>query len=306
MPAAAKSGRKKRASARSGGGRVGRPVALVAKPRSEEAGLLARELLDFLHSRGLRVQLEPALARELGVGFSASAAEMQRAQLCVVAGGDGTLIHAVRILNGAEVPVFGINAGGQLGFLTEIPRARALALLEQALAGRCAIEPRMKLAVTLTRRGRQLLEAEVLNDAVINRGALATMVDLSTSIDGAHVINFRADGVIVATPTGSTAYSLAASGPILVPTLEAVIVNPICPHTLTQRPLVVPDSCTTTIEVLAASGELLLSLDGQIRQQLQVGDEVTVRRSAHHALLVRNPELDFFKILRSKLHWGER
>jgi NAD+ kinase len=252
------------------------------------------------------VQLEPALAKQLGAGLSATAKEMQRAQLCVVVGGDGTLIHAVRILDGAEVPIFGINAGGQLGFLTEIPRARALPLLAQALEGRCPVEARLKLAVTLTRRGKRLLEAEVLNDAVINRGALATMVDLRTTIDGAHVTSFRADGVIVATPTGSTAYSLAANGPILVPTLEAVIVNPICPHTLTQRPLVVPDRCTTTIEVLAASGELLLSLDGQVSEQLQVGDRVAVRRSAHQALLVRNPELDFFEILRSKLHWGER
>jgi NAD+ kinase len=165
----------------------------------------------------------------------------------------------------------------------------------------------MKLVVTLMRGGRKLLETDVLNDAVINRGALATMVDLRTSIDGAHVTSFRADGVIVATPTGSTAYSLAANGPILVPTLEAVIVNPICPHTLTQRPLVVPDSCTTTIEVLAANGELLLSLDGRAgEEELQVGDQIAVRRSAHRALLVRNPELDFFKVLRSKLHWGER
>ncbi len=283
-----------------------KPIALVAKPRSEEAQGLARELLAFLRGRGSRVLLEPALARQLGPELAATPAAMQRAQLCVVAGGDGTLIHAVRLLDGAEVPIFGVNAGGHLGFLTEIPRARAFPLLEQALSRRCPIETRMKLAVTLMRGGRRLLQADVLNDAVINRGGLATMVDLRTTIDGAHVTSFRADGVIVATPTGSTAYSLAANGPILVPTLEAVIVNPICPHTLTQRPLVVSDRSTTTIEVLAASGELLLSLDGQVKERLQVGDEVAVRRSAHRALLVRNPELDFFKVLRSKLHWGER
>jgi NAD+ kinase len=284
-----------------------KPIALVAKPKSDEALALARELLQLLVGRGLQVQLEPALAQQLGAGLAATPEAMRQAQLCVVVGGDGTLIHAVRILDGAEVPVFGINAGGQLGFLTEIPRARAIPLLEQALEGRCPIEARMKLVVTLMRGGRKLLETDVLNDAVINRGALATMVDLRTSIDGAHVTSFRADGVIVATPTGSTAYSLAANGPILVPTLEAVIVNPICPHTLTQRPLVVPDSCTTTIEVLAANGELLLSLDGRAgEEELQVGDQIAVRRSAHRALLVRNPELDFFKVLRSKLHWGER
>jgi NAD+ kinase len=151
-----------------------------------------------------------------------------------------------------------------------------------------------------------LLQSEVLNDVVINRGAPAALVDLQTAIDGSHVSSFRADGVIVATPTGSTAYNLAANGPILAPTLEAVIVNPICPHTLTQRPLVVPDRCTVSIDILAATGEALLSLDGQVGAELRVGDQVTVRRSSHRALLVRNPELDFFQVLRSKLHWGER
>lgn len=280
-------------------------VALVAKPGHPEATALAREIQGHLQGRGVRVLFEAGLAGVLG-GAPAAPAEMQSAQLCVVAGGDGTLIHAVRLLDGAEVPIFGVNAGGQLGFLTEIPRARALPLLDQALAGRCPIEPRMKLAVELIRGGKTLLSAEVVNDAVINRGALAQMVDLVTFVDGAQVASFRADGVIVATPTGSTAYNLAASGPILMPTLEAVILNPICPHTLTQRPLVVPASARVSIEVAAAGGELLLSLDGQIGEELRVHDRVELRRAAHRALLVRNPELDFFKVLRTKLRWGER
>ncbi|MHB8419483.1 MAG: NAD(+)/NADH kinase [Myxococcales bacterium] len=280
-------------------------VAVVAKPGSAEAVALAREVQGLLRGRKIRVLLEAALAGALGEA-AATPEQMQGSQLVVVAGGDGTLIHAVRLLDGAEAPIFGINAGGQLGFLTEIPRARALPLLEQALAGECPIEPRCKLAVTLTRDGRRLLSAEVLNDAVINRGALARMVELSVDVDGARVSSFRADGVILATPTGSTAYSLAANGPILVPTLSAVIVNAICPHTLTQRALVVSDRCCIQVEVLDANGELLLSLDGQVGEQLQIHDRIELRRSEHRVLLVRNPELDFFQILRSKLHWGER
>jgi NAD+ kinase len=282
-------------------------VALVAKPGSAEAVSLAREIRDLLRGRRLRVLLETALASALDDSESPAAKDdMQNAQLCVVAGGDGTLIHAVRLLNGAEVPVFGINAGGQLGFLTEIPRARALTLLDQALAGECPIEPRIKLAVELVRGAQRVLSAEVLNDAVINRGALARMVELSTEIDGARVTRFRADGVIVATPTGSTAYNLAANGPILLPTIEAIAVSAICPHTLTMRPLIVPDTSHIQIEVLSANGELLLSLDGQVGEELQVGDRVELHRSEHRVWLVRNPELDFFQILRSKLAWGER
>ncbi len=286
-----------------------RTVALVAKPGSHEALALAREIRELLAARRVHVLLEAALAAALDEPAGAQPAtreETRASDLCVVAGGDGTLIHAVRLLDGAEVPIFGINAGGQLGFLTEIPRARALPLLEQALEGGCPVERRIKLAVELTRAGRRLLSAEVFNDVVINRGALARMVELRTDIDGVRVTRFRADGVIVATPTGSTAYNLAANGPILLPTLDAIVVSAICPHTLTQRPLVLPDRSRVQFEVLAANGELLLSLDGQVGEALEVGDRVEVRRSEHGVLLVHNPELDFFQILRSKLGWGER
>jgi NAD+ kinase len=283
-----------------------RAVAVVAKPRSDEATGLARELADFIQSRGRTLLLDRSVAEAIGGRPASPPAELRKADLCVVVGGDGTLIHAVRLLDGAPVPVFGVNAGGFLGFITEITRAEAIPLLERALAGDFVAEPRMKLRVHVHRAGQLLEEVDVLNDAVINRGALARMVDLKTSIDGAPVMSFRADGVIVATPTGSTAYSLAAQGPILYPTMEAVVLNPICPHTLTQRPLVVPDRSRMTFEVVDAQGELLLSLDGHASQQLLVGDRVEVERSPNRALLVKNPNRDFFDILRAKLHWGER
>ncbi len=283
-----------------------RSVALVIKPQNGEARALAEELVAFLRGRGLRVLLEPWLAAQLDPALESAPEAMRQADLCAVAGGDGTLIHAAALLDGAEVPIFGINAGGLLGFLTEVPRARALPLLDLALQGRCVIEPRMKLRVLLEREGAVLLDSEVVNDAILHRGALPQMVDLRTAIDGAPVCSFRADGVIVASPTGSTAYSLAANGPILYPTLDAVIVNPICPHTLTQRPLAVPTRCCTSIEVLAAGGEVQLSLDGRTSAQLRVGDRVQIERAPHRLLLVKNPELDFFRILREKLRWGER
>jgi NAD+ kinase len=145
-----------------------------------------------------------------------------------------------------------------------------------------------------------------LNDAVINRGAFARMVDLKTRIDGAEVTSYRADGLIVASPTGSTAYSLAAQGPLLLPSMEAILVNPICPHSITQRPLVVPDRASIEVQLHDAQGEILLSLDGQNSYALQEGDRVVVERAPHHALLIKNPHLDFFGVLRAKLRWGER
>ncbi len=282
-----------------------RAVALVGKPGGGEPVALAREIQALLRARSLTALVEEGLARDLGVE-AAAPARLREADLCVVAGGDGTLIHAVRLLDGVPVPIFGVNAGGQLGFITEIPRDRAIDLLERALAGELPVEPRQKLRVELSRGGKGLVDVEVLNDAVINRGASARMVDLRTSIDGATISSFRSDGVIVATPTGSTAYSLAAGGPILFPTMDAIVVTPICPHTLSQRPIVLPARCCLQIEVRAAHGELLLSLDGQIGENLEVGDLVVVSRAANQVRLVKNPDLDFFEILRQKLHWGQR
>jgi NAD+ kinase len=221
----------------------------------------------------------------------------------LVVGGDGTLIRAARLMGTAEVPIFGVNAG-YLGFLTEVPRERARVLLAPVLSGVYQSEPRIQLHVRLLRGREILLEEDVVNDAVINRGAFARMVELKTTIDGSEVIRFRADGLIVATPTGSTAYNLAANGPILMPAMEGLVLTPICPHTLTQRPLVVSDRSRMSIEVMEAPGELLLSLDGQTSSPLQTGDRVEIERGKTRTWLVRNPEVDFFGILREKLRWG--
>jgi NAD+ kinase len=205
------------------------------------------------------------------------------------------------------VPILGVNLGA-LGFMTEIPRTEVFAMLDRVLAGDFEVEPRMKLRVHLHRGedGRKLLDAEVLNEAVINKGALARIIDLEASIDGGYVTTYKADGVIVSTPTGSTAYSLSAAGPILYPTMHAVIINPICPHTLTQRPIVIPDDREINLRLKSESSEVYLTLDGQTGLPLVPGDRIQIKQSLNKVMLIKNPALDFFGILRTKLRWGER
>lgn len=278
-------------------------VALVGKSQSPEALGTARELADLVTQRGIALRVEDQLAARLGCAAAAPAA-LRESDLCVVVGGDGTLIRAVKLLALAEVPIFGVNLG-RLGFLTEVPRQRAVPLLTRALSGDYAVEPRIKLRARVWRGAEKLIEEDVVNDAVLNRGAFSRMVELRTIVDGAPVSRFRADGLIIATPTGSTAYNLSANGPILTPRTEGIVISPICPHTLTQRPLVVSDRSKVSIEVTASEGDLLLSLDGQSSAPLQTGDRVDLELAPTRALLVRNPEIDFFGILREKLRWGE-
>ena len=242
-----------------------------------------------------------------GVDVAGSEEDAGRtADLMVVLGGDGTLIHAARLLAGRPVPILGVNMGS-LGFLTEVPQSELYAALEMVLAGRAVVSERMKLRVNLFRAAsaEPVVDAQVLNDAVIGKGALAKMAELDLRCSGQWVATYKGDGLIVATPTGSTAYSLAANGPIVFPTMKGLIVSPICPHTLTQRPIVAPDD--REIEVLLVNdSEVYLTLDGQTGLRLERGDRVRVQASPDAVLLVRNPRIDFFGILRAKLRWGER
>src|SRR5215208_6643606 len=272
---------------------VPKRIGIVPKVTSAEATETALYVAQFLRSKGVEVLEEP--------GDVAA-----RADLVVVLGGDGTLIHAAGLLDGRPVPILGINMGS-LGFMTEVPQSGMYAALESVLAGRATLSDRMKLRVHLHRGGsaERALDAEVLNDVVISKSALSRMVELDTRCSGDYVTTFKADGIIVATPTGSTAYSLAANGPIMYPTMRGVIIAPICPHMLTQRPLVVPDDENIEI-VLMNDTEVYLTLDGQKGQPLREGDRVQVKQSYNRVLLVRNPNLDFFGILRAKLRWGER
>jgi NAD+ kinase len=241
------------------------------------------------------------------VAVTTDEAEIARdADLVVVLGGDGTLIHASSLLGGRAAPILGINMGS-LGFMSETPQAEMYPMLDTVLAGRATVSPRMKLRVHLHRGGspERALDSEVLNDVVISKSPFSRMAELDTRCSGKFVSTLKADGVIVATPTGSTAYALAANGPILFPTMRGVVFAPICPHTLTQRPLVVPDDETLDI-VLMNDAETFLTLDGRKGPALRRGDRVQVKQSYNRVLLVANPKLDFFAILRAKLRWGER
>ncbi len=268
-------------------------MGIVHKVTSAEAAETAQLVGRFLASKGVEVITEE---KESG----------RSAELLVVLGGDGTLIHAASLLDGRPVPILGINMGS-LGFMTEVPQPELYTAIEQVLAGKAQVSERMKLRVHLHKGGshERALDAEVLNDVVISKSALSRMAELDTRCSGEYVTTYKADGVIVATPTGSTAYSLAANGPIMYPTMRGVIIAPICPHTLTQRPLVVPDDENIEI-ILMNDTEVYLTLDGQKGQPLAKGDRVQVKQSYNRVLLVRNPNLDFFGILRAKLRWGER
>jgi NAD+ kinase len=268
-------------------------VGIVHKVASAEATETAMFVAQFLRNKGLEV-----VSDEGEIGRSAD--------LVVVLGGDGTLIHAASVLGGRPVPILGVNMGS-LGFMTEVPQSRLYDALELVLAGKAKVSERMKLRVHLHKGGspERALDAEVLNDVVIAKSALSRMAELDTRCSGEYVTTYKADGVIVATPTGSTAYSLAANGPIMYPTMRGVIIAPICPHTLTQRPLVVPEDENIEI-ILMNDTEVYLTLDGQKGLPLTRGDRVQVKQSYNRVLLVRNPNLDFFGILRAKLRWGER
>ncbi|MDX1584740.1 MAG: NAD(+)/NADH kinase, partial [Thermoanaerobaculia bacterium] len=218
-------------------------------------------------------------------------------------GGDGTLLSIARHAP-QEVPIIGVNMG-RLGFLTEIPVEEFDEVLEQFLEGRAVIEPRGALDVTVVHESGSEERYRVMNDAVVNKGALARIIEMWVETEEAFVTSFRADGLVVATPTGSTAYNLSAGGPVIYPTVEAVVITPICPHMLTNRPIVLPDHMTVTIKIREAREEVYLTLDGQEAVSLEDAERVVVRKSDQTISLVQSPSKDYFEILRQKLKWGE-
>ncbi|HMD31189.1 MAG TPA: NAD(+)/NADH kinase [Candidatus Acidoferrales bacterium] len=282
-------------------------VGIISKPRKEDLCAIVPGLTEWLKGRGLEVLYDEETAK--CVGSPALAVERgelgRRADLAVVLGGDGTLLAAARALDEHDIPVLAINLGG-LGFLTSFPREDLYAALELALAGNYRISERVLLEVALERGGTTSARHRALNDVVINKAAMARILDLDLYFDGGYACSYKADGIIFATPTGSTAYSLSAGGPILYPYVGAFVVTPICPHALSNRPLVVPD--TMKIELVVASGQeaAFLTIDGQVGVELHDGDRVVVTKSRNKFRLVRPPGKLYFEILRAKLKWGAR
>lgn len=282
-------------------------VGIVARQNHSAAHARALELCRWLRSQGREAVVEEGLQDE-GLASKKLPADAIRdhIDLLVVLGGDGTLIHAALLLAGAPIPIVGVNMGS-LGFLTEIREHEMFEALKPVLEGHYRLDARMKLEASLFRgEGPPIFHGQVLNDVVLSKGALARIADIEAYLADTFVTTYKADGVIVSTPTGSTAYTLSAGGPILYPALDATLITPICPHTLTQRPLVVPPDLPILLHLTSDNGAVFLTLDGQRGLRMEPGDRVEIRQSAHRVLLVRSTALDYFSILRTKLRWGER
>jgi NAD+ kinase len=223
----------------------------------------------------------------------------------VVFGGDGTMLSVARMVCEKEIPILGVNLGG-LGFITEVQRTEIFDAMEEILSGKSGFEDRLMLTACVHRHGEKIAEYTALNDVVINKGALARIIELETFIDRMYVTSFRADGLIVSTPTGSTAYSLSAGGPILDPTMDCIILTPICPHTLTNRPIVLPADVLIEITLKTPAEDVFLTLDGQVGFSLRQNDIVVVEKSPFKTRLLIPHERNSFQVLRKKLRWGER
>ncbi len=281
-------------------------VAIVSKPNREELARLLPELVAWLRQHGY----DPVLDLE-GGSYTAAAPAIDRTELparspalVIVLGGDGTLLAAARIFATVGTPILSVNLGF-LGFLTEVRLADLYATLENWCAGCHSLDERAMLHAALWREGAEYASFEALNEIVVSKGDIARMGEFAVELDGKRVASFRADGVIVSTPTGSTAYTLAANGPILTPNVDAMVVTPICPHLLTLRPIVVRGDASLTVRVEGIPNVALLTIDGQQGVELRRGDEVRCCRSNHTVKLVRLGDSGFFDALRSKLSWGE-
>ena len=281
-------------------------VGICVKPSQPQVADLVRELEQWLVARRFEVVPDPE-AGQWTQSASAPRRELaEKADLVVVLGGDGTLLAVARAIGESPVPILGVNLG-TMGFLAETARDELFPALEEAIGGRFRTESRMRLDVVVDRAGAEISRYLALNDAVIANTSLARIVDLAVQADGVEVTTYHADGLIVSTPTGSTAYSLSAGGPLVLPSHEAILLTPICPHTLSQRPLVLPETCEVAVDVQGRhADDIKLTVDGQVGCQLGEGDRVTARRSRHPVRLLVPPGRNRFEVMREKLRWGER
>jgi NAD+ kinase len=287
-----------------------RRVGVLVKPNQPEALQTICRLAEWCSGRGIKVAGGPRLQRErieaeTGCTVESLAHEelVRGADLFVVLGGDGTMIGAARMVGDAETPVLGVNFG-TLGYLADFTVEDMIPALESVLAGDYTIDRRLMLSATVERGGRQQMHDRVLNDVVISKSALARIIEIETHIDKKFVNRFRADGLIISTPTGSTAYNLSAGGPVVYPSMNAVVITPICPHTLSNRPLVVADDAEFELVLKTPREEVALTLDGQVGMPLEYEDRVTVRKSRTGFNLIQAHTRNYFDVLRNKLKWG--
>jgi NAD+ kinase len=287
-------------------------IGIIAKKNKPEAAAIVRNLVEWLRPRKIKVYIEGEMGKLLSPALAGGYWESidkeevpTGVEMIIVLGGDGTLLSVARRVWNKNIPILGVNLGG-LGFLTEITLDELYPVLEKVLRDDFAINEREVLNAGVIRSGKRIAEFIVLNDAVINKGALARIIDLETTINGEYLSTFRSDGLIISTPTGSTAYNLSAGGPIVYPSLHTIIITPICPHTLTIRPIIIPDDVKIRALLKSSTEEVILTLDGQQGFTLKFEDIVEVGKAEGRILLIKSPYRHYFELLREKLKWGER
>jgi NAD+ kinase len=285
-----------------------RTVGIISRPRREDIARVVPPLIEWLRAHGAEVACDSETGGCIGglARLTRTREELPgQSDLLIVLGGDGTLLSAARLAADRKVPILAVNLGG-MGFLTTVSQDELFLILDEIFSNKHRVSERVLLEAEIVRNGSSVRRQIALNDAVLNKAALARIMDLELRVNGEYVTTYKADGLILSTPTGSTAYSLAAGGPIVYPSVEAFVVTPICPHTLTNRPLVIPDSAVVEIDFQAGDDAVFLTLDGQIGIELARGDHIVVRKAAEKLRLVRPAKKTYFQILRNKLKWGER
>jgi NAD+ kinase len=282
-------------------------AAIISKPQKPELAGILSDLVAWLNARDYHYLLDPDSAAYLDAANPIERVDLpaHKPNLVIVLGGDGTLLAAARAFARTTTPILSVNLGS-LGFLTEIPLSDLYSTLEDWCENRADIEVRSMMHAEIIRGGQTVQEWDALNDVVVAKGTIARMGDFSVDIDEQPVATFRADGIIVSTPTGSTAYNLSANGPIVMPSVNAMLITPICPHLLTIRPIVVPGDATVSVHVVGVPNEIYLTVDGQEAVQLQLDDFIHCQRSEASVRLIRHRPNGLFSVLRSKLKWGER
>jgi len=282
-------------------------VGIVAKPHKEGVKVIVNDLINWLSSQGVEAICNPKTACLFDTPVSQTTDEElpKQVDMIIVLGGDGTLLSVVRLIKEKKIPLLGVNLGG-LGFLTEVSLSELYPSLKRILKHDYSLDPRITLSSTLYREGRRIARHSILNDIVINKSALARIIDLEVLVDRQFVALFKADGLIISTPTGSTAYNLAAGGPIIFPNMNAIVLTPICSHSLSNRAIVIPDEAKVEIILKTKNEDVFLTLDGQVGLALQPEDRVVVKRGKNKTYLIQSPRKDYFAVLRDKLLWGKR
>ncbi len=278
-------------------------IGIISKKGRIEAIEILEPLLQWLKNRGIETFIDKDSASILSREGYPSHEIPDKVDMVIVLGGDGTMLSVARLVGEKEIPILGVNLG-TLGFLTEINKDELYSSMELILKGRCFIETRLMLKAEVQRRDEKVLEHHVLNDVVINKSALARIIDIETYVDESYVTTFKADGLIVSTPTGSTAYNLSAGGPIIYPSLDCIILTPICPHTLTNRPIVLSDDVTVKSILRSETEDVFLTMDGQVGFSLKKDDVIKITKAPFRTKIIIPCERDYFHILRTKLKWG--